>query len=201
MQDASIGIDQGSVVTSREQLTARVEHVFNTHGGPVLIERFIVGREFLAHVCEAGDDLTPDLLPPAEIAFRKGKVERWPVYTFQAKWNEDCDEYKDAPLVAPVELPPELMDRLRDISLRVFRLLGCRDYARLDLRLGENGEFYVIEANPNPYLNSLALVKGLEAVGRTHEWLIVNLMLNAIARGGRARPSSIKVPVGVVSGA
>lgn len=202
MQDASIGIDQESVVTSREQLLARIEFVLAAHGPPVLVERFIPGREFLAHVFEEGLERVVTVLPPAEIAYTGNRGNRWPVYTFTAKWDEASDEYKTAPVIAPVELPPETDARLRDIAARGFRLLGCHDYARLDLRMDANGDFFVLEINPNPYLNSVALVKGLEAIGRSHEWLIVNLTLNAIARGGgTVQHSAIKIPVNVVTGA
>jgi len=199
LQDASIGIDQGSVVTTQEQLAARVALLLEKYGPPVLVERFVAGREFLAHVIDAGDGVR--VLPLAEIAFRKGRADRWPVYTFTAKWDEGSDEYKAAPVVAPVAVPQELFDRVADAARRAFGLLQCRDYARLDLRTDDGGNIHVIEVNPNPYLNSLALVKGLEAVGRTHEWFVVNITLAAIARGGAAvPPGSVVVPVGVVSG-
>lgn len=200
LQDASIGIHQGSVVTDREQLLARVEHVLATHGPPVLIERFVEGREFLAHVFEDGPDRAVTVLPPAEIVFAADRAGRWPVYTFTAKWDEASDEYKACPVVAPVTLPADAFAEVEAIAARAFRLLGCRDLARLDVRMGPDGRFHVLELNPNPYLNSVALVKGLEAVGKTHEWFVVNMMLAAIARGGgRVPPGSVRVPVGVVS--
>jgi D-alanine-D-alanine ligase len=63
-----------------------------------------------------------------------------------------------------------------------------------------DGRFFVLEMNPNPYLNSLALVNGLIAVGRTHEWLLVEMALGAIARGGKdVAPGAVTVPVGVVT--
>ena len=93
------------------------------------------------------------------------------------------------------------MDRLRVIGERAFRLLLCRDYARLDVRMTRDGDFAVLEVNPNPYLNSLALIHGLEALGRTHEQLIVDMALAAAARGGVEVPvEAITVPVGVSSG-
>jgi D-alanine-D-alanine ligase len=200
LQDASIGIDQGSVVTSFEQLVARVEFVLSRYGAPVLVERFLDGREFHVHVIEDGLARAVNVLPPAEIAYRKGKSDWWPVYTFTAKWDEGSQEYKDAPLVAPVTLPPEPTSRLNEIVARAFRLLACRDYARLDLRLDSSGEFFILEVNPNPYLNSLALVKGLEAIGRTHEQFVVDITLNAITLGGgEVAPGTIRVPVGVVT--
>jgi D-alanine-D-alanine ligase len=201
MQDASIGIDQGSVVTSREEMLARIEYLLAHHGPPVLVERFISGREFLAHVIEEGPERAVTVLPPAEIAYASERKSRWPVYTFTAKWDEESDEYKSSPVIAPVTVAPDLERRLRQIASRSFRLLGCHDYARLDLRLDARGEFHVLEINPNPYLNSLALVKGLEAIGRSHEWLIVNLTLNAIARGGATVPTgAITVPANVITG-
>jgi D-alanine-D-alanine ligase len=202
LQDASIGIDQGSVVTTPEQFAARVEYVLKSYGPPVLAERFVGGREFLAHVVEGGPARVPTVLPVAEIAFVPDAPGRWPVYTFTAKWDEKSDEYKNAPVVAPVALPAEVFGRLRDIATRAYRVLGCRDYARLDARMDADGSFHVLEVNPNPYLNSLALVKGLEAVGRTHEDFVVHLMLEAVARAGvRIDPGAITVPVGVVTGA
>jgi D-alanine-D-alanine ligase len=120
------------------------------------------------------------------------------VYTFTAKWDVESEEYRAAPVRAPVEIPAEPMARLRGIATRAFRLLGCRDYARLDVRMTPEGRFFVLEANPNPYLNSMALVNGLVAVGRTHEQLFVDMALAAIARGGKAvPPGTVRVPVGV----
>jgi D-alanine-D-alanine ligase len=201
MQDASIGIEQGSVVTTPEQLAARVAHVLATYGAPVLVERFIGGREFHVNVVEDGFDRTLNVLPAAEIAFRPGRADLWPVYTFNAKWDETSREYKDSPLVAPVILPPAPTARLREIATSAFRLLACRDFARIDLRMEADGDFTILEVNPNPYLNSLALVKGLEAIGRTHESFVVDITINAIARGGGyVSPDAITIPVGVVTG-
>jgi len=201
LQDASVGIDQGSVVTSQEQLEARVRFLLDRFGPPVLVEKFVVGRELLVHVVETepGADLTA--LPASEIAFETDHIGRWPVYTFTAKWDESSDEFKSANVIAPVKLPADLFDRAAGLAKRAFRLLQCRDYARLDFRTDAAGDFYVLEVNPNPYLNSIALVKGLEATGRTHEWFVVRVMLDAIARGGHEPPDGITVPVGVVSGA
>jgi D-alanine-D-alanine ligase len=203
-QDASVGIDQGSVVTSQEELAARVRHVLERYGGPVLVERFIDGREFHVNLVEAGitGERPVVVLPLAEIAFsRSGKAPRWPIYTYIAKWHEGSDEYKAAPVKFPVELPADAMERLRQIGEAAFRLLQCRDLARLDVRMTADGRFYVLEVNPNPYLNSSALISGLEAVGRTHERLIVDMALAAAARGGVAiRADAVTIPVGVSAG-
>jgi D-alanine-D-alanine ligase len=202
-QDASVGIDQNSVVTTQKQLDERVKFVLATYGAPVLVERFVFGREFHVNMIEhrsAAADASPVVLPLCEIAFTNDKPGHWPVYTFTAKWHEQSDEYKAAPVRAPVEIPADDFARLSLIAQRAYRTLQCRDYARIDVRMDEGGNFYVLEMNPNPYLNSLALVNGLVAVGRTHEWLLVEMALSAIARGGKEiAPGTIRVPVGVVA--
>ena len=203
-QDASVGIDQGSVVSSQSQLADRVRYVLERYGGPVLIERFLTGREFHVHAIEDGKaekERNIVVLPPAEIAYKQSATGTWPLYTYTAKWHVESDEYKTSPLITPVHLPPEMTAMLTEVTQRAFRLLQCRDLARLDVRLSEDGVFHVLEVNPNPYLNSLALVKGLEAIGRTHEQFLVEMTLNTIARGGcQVPPGSVTIPVGVVTG-
>jgi D-alanine-D-alanine ligase len=187
LQDASVGIDQGSVVTNTDQLAARVRYLLETFGPPVLVEEFVSGREFHVNVIE--DGVAPDrpilVLPFSEIAFREARPDWWPVYTYTAKWDETSAEYADCPVVAPVELPAEPTARLRDLATRAFRLFGCRDFARIDVRMTASGVFRVLEMNPNPYLISLTLVRGLEAIGRAHEQMVIGMARAAIARGRR----------------
>lgn len=201
-EDASIGIDQGSVVESQKQLAERVALVLERFGPPVLVEKFVFGREFHVNMIEDGvgaGERPIRVLPLAEIAFQE-TPGRWPVYTFTAKWDMESDEYRTAPLVAPVEIEAAPFERLRVIAEKAFRLLGCRDYARLDVRMAPDGSFTILEANPNPYLNSLALVNGVMAIGRTHEQLLVEMALAAVARAGKQVPDGeIQVPVGVVT--
>ncbi len=196
-QDASIGIEQASVVTEQAQLDARVRHVLRLYGPPVLVERFVGGRELHVNVIEdaAGGRL---VLPPTEVEFRHRDPGRWPIYSYPAKWDEQCEEFKSTPLRFPVELPAGVEGQLHDLSLRAFRLLQCRDYARLDVRLDADGAVQILEVNPNPYLNSEPLVHGLGAVGRTHDRFLVELALAAVARGGKEVPAgAVRVPVGV----
>jgi len=187
LQDASVGIDQGSVVADSGQLALRVRFLLDRFGPPVLVEEFIGGREFHVNVIEdgIGPSRAITVLPFAEIAFREARPDWWPVYTYTAKWDETSAEYADCPVVAPVELPAEAAALLCDLASRAFRLFGCRDFARIDVRMTASGEFRVLEMNPNPYLISLTLVRGLEAVGRLHEQMVIAMVRAAIARGRR----------------
>lgn len=201
-QDASVGIDQSSVVTSQKQLDERVRFVLATYGAPVLVERFVAGREFHVNMIERREapHEPPRVLPLCEIAFTNDAPGRWPVYTFNAKWHENSDEYKAAPVRTSVTIPPDDFARLELVARRAFRALQCRDYARIDVRMDDAGNFHVLEMNPNPYLNSIALVDGLSTIGKSHAWLLVEMALAALARGGTdVPPGAISVPGGAVA--
>jgi D-alanine-D-alanine ligase len=192
-----VGIDQGSVVSTQSQLKDRVRYLLDTYGGPVLIEQFLSGREFHIHVIEVATADANELkvLPLAEIVYQKTDKNTWPIYTFTAKWHMDSEEFRACPLIAPVQLPPEPTAVLSELSSQAFRLLQCRDFARLDVRMSSQGEFNILEMNPNPYMNSIALVKGLEAVGSTHERFVIEMTLNAIVRGGKQiAPGTVTIP-------
>lgn len=183
-QDASVGIDQGSVVKTQSELEARVAYVFEKYGGPVLVEEFIPGREFHVHVIDDADG-RPVVLPPTEIRFEAGPGY-WPIYTFEGKWNEQSVEYKSTPYDTEVELPGTLWEQVKDMCSAAYRLIGLRDYGRVDLRVTPEGKAYVLEVNPNPYLNSLALVGGLKRAGRSYAEFIRALVRRAANRGRAA---------------
>ncbi|MBL8800111.1 MAG: hypothetical protein JNM56_39885 [Planctomycetia bacterium] len=198
-QDASVGIEQASVVTSQKRLNFRVARVQREYGPPVLVEEFIPGREFHVNVIDdPADDtgrVTQRVLPLAEIAFlQKDNSNYWPIYSYKAKWKTRSREYRDTPLLSPVELAPDLMAQLSDMSLRAYRLFGCRDFARLDVRMDENNQFYILEVNPNPFINSRAMTNGLEAIGRTHEDFIIGLVEAALRRKGQSAYAQLLAP-------
>jgi D-alanine-D-alanine ligase len=180
-QDASVGIDQGSVVTSQEQLETRAALLFERFGGPILVEQFIDGREFHVNLIEENGQ--PRVLPPTEIRFAAGEGY-WPVYTYEGKWNESSVEYKNTPLDTGLALPSPLREHVDEICSAAFQLVGMRDYGRVDLRVTPEGEPFVLEVNPNPYLNSIALVDGLKAVGRNFPEFIRGMVRETLGRGG-----------------
>lgn len=182
MQDASIGIDQGSVVTTQDQLDARVVYVLERYGAPVLVEQYIPGREFHVHVYDDPRTGQPQVVPPGEIRF-EASSELWPIYTYQAKWNEKSVEYQKAPLESGITLPRALGDRVAKTCVDAYRLVGLRDYGRVDIRVTPDGRPFVLEVNPNPYLNSIILVKGLERLGLSFAEFVQGMARAALARG------------------
>ena len=179
-QDASIGMGQESVCTNQFQLEQRVAFILETYGAPVLVEEYIAGREFNVALTEM-----PDLqcLPPSEIVF-KHKAGAWPILTYAGKWDQGSEEYANTPPQFPADVSPRLAQRLNDIAMKVYRLIGCRDYARVDFRVTEEGKPFILELNPNPEISEECGFTGcLGAMHVPHEEFIVRLVTHALRRG------------------
>ena len=188
-QDASVGLDQGSVVTNMEDLVKRAAHLIENYGPGVLVEEFIRGRELNVGLVEM-----PDLrvLPISEILFVDKDPSFWPIVTYDAKWKPGSRDYESTPPLYPAPVAPRLAERIADLSRKAFQLLGCRDYARVDFRLRPNGKPYILEVNPNPDFSPLAgLAGGLQSAGVTHSQFTLELVQAALLRGleaGRRKP-------------
>jgi len=147
-QDASIGIDRNSVVRDECALRQRVGYILDTYRQPALVEAFIVGREFNVGVWGNGVAHT---LPLAEIDFSVWADLYTHVVHFDAKWDEGCAEYQTMNVICPSPVEADLAERIRTVALAAYATMGCRDYARIDLRV-KDGVPYVLEVNPNPCL-------------------------------------------------
>jgi D-alanine-D-alanine ligase len=184
-QDASVGLDQGSVVSDEDQLTERVGFLLDQFDGPVLVEQYIPGREFNIAVIEY-----PELrvLPPSEIEFVGTDPNSWPIVTYDAKWKPGSPDYEATPARYPAVVSSRLADRLGRLACRAFRLLGCRDYARVDFRVRPTGQAYILEVNPNPDFSPTAgLSGGLTSAGLTHAQFTVDLVHAALNRGSNGK--------------
>jgi D-alanine-D-alanine ligase len=151
----------------------------------VLIEQFIRGRELNVALVE-----TPELraLPISEILFLEQDPSVWPIVTYDAKWKPESRDFQATPPRYPAEVAPALAAQLETIARQAFHLFGCRDYARFDFRVAEDGQPYLLEVNPNPDFNLEAgLAAGLRSAGISHERFTVQLVQNALRRVGTNR--------------
>lgn len=149
-EHGSLGMDEGSVVDGREAQSeiARREAEF---GGRFFAEEYIAGREFNVSVIETRSG--PGVLPIAEIDFSKLPENTLPIVDFAAKWDAAAPTYHEMERCFGLERrEPELAREIRDLSLATWHALGLSGYARVDFRVGNNGQVYVLEANANPCL-------------------------------------------------
>lgn len=146
--DASIGIDAKSFVTDAGSMMKKVVEIHEKFNDSALVEEFIEGREFYVGVLGNSE---PQAFPPIEFDF-SGLPEGAPhVADSRAKWVKSSAEYKGTKSVL-ADIPGELRARLQRVALDAYRALRVRDYGRVDLRLTQTGEIYVIEVNASCYL-------------------------------------------------
>ena len=145
-EDASHGITADSVVRDFDALTRQVKVVAESYGSGALVERFVSGREFNATVM-GNSECT--VLPVSEIVYSLSPgVPR--ILSFEAKWEEDSIYFKGTKVVCPAEIDAEERECVAGTALAAFKLLDCRGYARVDMRMDEEGRLNVMEVNPNP---------------------------------------------------
>ena len=178
-EDASLGIGPESVVQTAAELAARVADIHRRYGA-ALVERFVDGREFNTSVIALPE---PRVLPLAEVNFHREASGGWGIVTYDAKWTPDSAAWTGTPVTCPADVDGALATRLREVSLAAFRLLGCLDYARVDLRVDEAGQPYILEVNANPDIApSAGFARSLAAAGTSYADFCERLVMNALAR-------------------
>jgi D-alanine-D-alanine ligase len=148
-EDASHGISQASVVRDDEALAERIRFVHESVGSDALVEEYIEGRELYVGVI---GNRRLQTLPVWEMDFRNMPEEQARIATARIKWNEAYREKYGIDTRAATDLPNGLDGRIAHLCKRVYRELSMSGYARIDLRLTEDGRLYVLEANANPNL-------------------------------------------------
>jgi D-alanine-D-alanine ligase len=180
--DASIGIDGKSIVHSSREMMERVVMVHTKIRDDALVEEFIDGREFYVGVL---GNLSPVAFPPIEIDF-SGLPEGLPrILDSKAKWDESSVEFKGTKAVI-ASLGEDERAKLHKVALGAYRALRVRDYGRIDLRLTEAGEVFVIEVNASCYLEKDSeFARSARAAGLEYPALIERIVAEALQRGAR----------------
>ncbi len=149
-EHCSLGVTPEAVVLTLGELERRVAYVLNTFQQPAMVEDFVDGREF--HVTVWGNGAV-QVLPPAEMDFSAFEDVRDRLCTYDSKFTSGSRHYENIEVHIPASLEQAEYVRLEHAALVAYDLLGCRDYARLDLRLWEE-TFYLLDVNPNPDMSA-----------------------------------------------
>ena len=179
-EDGSIGIDASSVVGSVKELMEKIHYIHEEFDAPALIEEYIEGREIYAAIL--GNE-NPEALPMVELDLSKLPEGTPRIAGKEVKWETETEAYK-VTKSAPVEnLDEEMVKKLSDTAIAAYQALKLRDYGRIDMRLTEKGDVYVIEANPNPWLSTGAeFVMAARKAGKTYNQLVGEIVDLARAR-------------------
>ncbi len=183
--DASIGIAPESIVYSVEQLLQRIRYVHSL-GEVAMAEEYIEGRELYVGVL-GGE--RPTALPVIELQFRGDYPKDRPrIADYSSKFEKDSPEFKGT-RSAVARVSAELRQRLQTLAITAFEALQLRDYARVDFRVTPTGDPYVLEINPNPYLEASAeFAMAAKAAGIEYPQLIERIVTQAAERAPK-KPS------------
>ena len=166
-EDCSLGIDSLSVLTTKKQAYGKIEKICKAYVEPTLVEEYIPGREL--NVSILGNGLKAEILPISEIIFGPSFKGKFQVVDFAAKWFEDSVAYRETTGVCPAKLDPAVQKEVEEVAKKAFLLTGCRDYARVDIRLSTDGTPYVLEVNANPGIGPEdGMIRSAKAAGYTY---------------------------------
>lgn len=175
-EGSSKGIVQKCVVDNETDLREKVRFIIEKYRQPALVEEYITGREFTVGLL---GDKRPKILPPMEICFKNKSLNR-PVYDYEVKQEWE----KHVEYLCPAPLSVNEIKNVEKAARETFFALGCRDVARVDLKMNDLGQVYVLEVNPLPGLtpdySDLVLIA--KAAGMDYRTLITEILAGALKR-------------------
>jgi D-alanine-D-alanine ligase len=152
-EHGSVGIGYDSVVfpETHDQLLQEMDRRKDQLGGACFAEAFIEGREFNLSLLAKNGNGVPQVLPPAEIHFENYANDRYKIVDYKAKWESESFEYQHT--VRSFDFPEQdrpLLEKINKIARECWRLFNLKGYARVDFRVDDSGNPWVLEVNTNP---------------------------------------------------
>jgi D-alanine-D-alanine ligase len=185
-EDGSTGIENDSVVFNLKKLKQQVEHVLDEFHPPVIVEEFIEGRELNISIL-GSEELV--VLPISEIDFSEMPESFNNILTYHAKWEPRSEVYHKTIPVCPAHLTKRVEKHVKEVALKAYKIMGCRDYARIDVRLDRRNNPFVLEVNPNPYLSEgVGFMRSAEAYGLSFSQTIRMIVEFALRRSKNETP-------------
>jgi len=186
-EGSSKGITDSNLCWDRKQLRTQTRFLLENYRQPVLVEEYLPGKEFTCAVLGNGDEAT--VLPIVGMNFESLPKGALPIYSFDAKFVWDRPESPLDIFQCPARITRKLQASIERVTLDAFRVLGCRDWARIDVRLDADGNPNVLEVNPLPGIlpdpaDNSCLPKAARAAGIGYDELIQNCLKYAAARQG-----------------
>ena len=186
-EGSSKGITERNFIASADALEPVVLDLLERYQQPVIVETFLPGAEFTCGVL--GNRGSAHVLPIVGMNFGALPPGALPIYGFEAKWLWDT---RDEPLdifECPAAISGTLRAEIEDVVLRAYHALGCRDWSRVDVRLGADGRANVVEVNPLPGIlpdpcDNSCLPKAARAAGLDYDALIGAALCAAADRQG-----------------
>lgn len=186
-EGSSKGIRNEALVFTTADLKKRVEEVITQYCQPAIIEEYLNGREFTAALM--GNDGDTKVLPVVEIKFDSLPKDINPIYSYEAKWIWDKADNPLEIFQCPTDIDDKLKERIEEIALKAYKILRCRDWCRIDVRLASDGSPYILELNPLPGIlpkaeDNSCFPKAARTAGMSYNEMILSILNIARKRYG-----------------
>ncbi len=184
-EGSSKGITERNFCRTIGELAAQTAFLLETYGQPVIVEEYLPGAEFTCAVLGNGHEAK--VLPIVGIDFASLPDGALPIYGYEAKWIWDRPERPLHMFDCPAEIDERLSREIERVTLGAYRVLGCRDWSRIDVRLDADGRPNVVEVNPLPGIlpdpaDNSCFPKAARAAGMCYDDLIQSCLKLAAAR-------------------
>jgi D-alanine-D-alanine ligase len=184
-EGSSKGIFNSSFIKNKSELEKRLKENFEAYKQPFLVEEFLPGREFTVAII--GNNPDTEILPIVEINFNELPDGLIPIYSFEAKWIADTRENPLDIFTCPAKIDSVLEEKIKKVVLQTYKVLRCRDWSRIDIRLDAEGEPNVIEINPLPGIlpdpqDNSCFPKAARATGLSYQEMINKVLFTAAKR-------------------
>ena len=180
-EDASMGIDEKSVVTNSTDMFQRVDYVVNEYSQPALVEEYITGREFSVSMWGNGK---MEVMPISEHDFSAVTDPLKSLLTYESKWVEDSFAYNEFRVICPAQLPAAEEQNVKTVAVGAFRAMGLRDFGRVDIRYRDSVP-YVIDINEIPDLSPDAgFARSAGIAGYGYDQMVNHILDLALHREG-----------------
>jgi D-alanine-D-alanine ligase len=184
-EGSSKGITERNFCRTLSELEAQTGFLLTTYQQPVIVEEYLPGAEFTCAVL--GNGKTAKVLPIVGMNFASLPDGALPIYGFEAKWIWDRPENPLQMFDCPAGIDAALTRAIERVTLEAYRVLSCRDWSRIDVRLDAAGAPNVVEVNPLPGIlpdpaDNSCFPKAARAAGISYDELIQSCLKLAAAR-------------------
>jgi D-alanine-D-alanine ligase len=193
-EGSSKGITERNFCRDARELEEQVLFLLDKYRQPVLVEEYLPGAEFTCAVLGNSDNAA--VLPIVGMRYDALPDGSLPVYGYEAKWLWDRPERPLEIFECPARIDDALRRTVEHTVLATYRVLGCRDWSRVDVRLDAAGIPNVVEVNPLPGIlpdpaDNSCLPKAARAAGMSYDELIQACARHAAERQGVVLPSTL----------
>ncbi|MFC2085314.1 ATP-grasp domain-containing protein, partial [Bacteroidota bacterium] len=184
-EGSSKGIFNNSLIFNYDQVNGLLNERMEKYMQPFIVEEYLPGREFTVSIIGNGKEI--EILPIVEMNFNCLPTNIHHIYSYETKWILDSPEHQLDLYKCPANLDSNLEKHIHNIAMNTYKILDCKDWCRIDIRLDANNSPNIIEVNPLPGIlpdpkNNSCFPKAARTAGYRYDQMINKVLESALKR-------------------